>query len=132
MGLTQESKRMVSSSEEVMLARLWDSTERQTLTREKEEVKAGSLIDVPLLNPDQRQQYSNYNTMINTTTTRQTETTQEHMHNNELKRKRSGTPTDETPKMKYARGNSEIYDSIKDELSRYDQPTNNGNRNEDS
>merc|ERR1711997_764228 len=37
---------------------------------------------------------------------------------------------DETPKMKYARGNSEIYDSIKDELSRYDQ-TNNGNEDSD-
>ena len=39
--LTQESKRLASSSEEVMLARLWDSTERQTLTREKEDVEAG-------------------------------------------------------------------------------------------
>ena len=58
--LTQESKRLISSSEEVMLARLWDSEERQLLAREKEEVEAGNLIDVPLLEAEQKQQYSSY------------------------------------------------------------------------
>ena len=79
---------MVSSSEEVMLARLWDSTERQTLKSEKEDMEAGKLIDVPLLNPEQRQQYSSFK-MINS--------------QNERKRKRSGTPADENARAKVAR-----------------------------
>ena len=58
--LTQESKRLISSSEEVMLARLWDTEERQLFAREKEEVEAGNLIDVPLLEADKKQEYSNY------------------------------------------------------------------------
>ena len=59
--LMQESKRMVSSSEEVMLARLWDSEERQIHAREKEEVENDNLIqNVPLLDANQRQQYSQY------------------------------------------------------------------------
>merc|ERR1719273_2058827 len=86
--LTQESKRLASSSEEVMLARLWDSTERQTLTREKEDVEAGNkLSDVPLLDPEKRQQYSNYN-MINS----KNQTTEEQLQHNNKKRKRSGSP----------------------------------------
>merc|ERR1712226_1760926 len=47
--LFQESQRQVSSSEEVMLARLWDSDERQLLTTEKEEVKRGEIIELPEL-----------------------------------------------------------------------------------
>lgn len=58
--LTQESKRLISSSEEVMLARLWDTEERQLFAREKEEVEAGNMIDVPLLDTEKKQQYSNY------------------------------------------------------------------------
>merc|ERR1712241_1302619 len=42
--LVQESMRQVSSSEEVMLARLWDSDERQLLNNEKEDVKRGEII----------------------------------------------------------------------------------------
>ena len=44
-------QRQVSSSEEVMLARLWDSDERQLLNSEKEEIKRGEIIEMPEL-PD--------------------------------------------------------------------------------
>ena len=117
--LTQESKREVSSSEEVMLARLWDSSERQTLKAEKEQMEAGCYIDVPLLNPDQREKYSNYksinnspniasnspniaNNSQNIASNSQNEEQTEH---NQRKRKRSGTPSDENnAKGKVARG----------------------------
>ena len=107
--LTQESKRLASSSEEVMLARLWDSTERQTLTREKEDVEAGNkLSDVPLLDPEKRQQYSNY-LMINS----KNETKDEELQHNDKKRKRSGSPSpsDENPKGKYPRGENYLNSS---------------------
>ena len=117
--LTQESKREVSSSEEVMLARLWDSSERQTLKAEKEQMEAGCYIDVPLLNPDQREKYSNHksinnspniasnspniaNNSQNITNNSQNEEQTEH---NQRKRKRSGTPSDDNnAKGKVARG----------------------------
>ena len=47
--LVQESMRQVSSSEEVMLARLWDSDERQLLNNEKEDVKRGEILELPEL-----------------------------------------------------------------------------------
>merc|ERR1719483_337143 len=125
--LTQESKREVSSSEEVMLARLWDSSERQTLKAEKEQMQAGCYIDVPLLNPDQREKYSNYksinnspniaNNSPNITNNSQNEEQTEH---NQRKRKRSGTPSDDNnAKGKVARGdnNTEMYDSINSMLN---------------
>ena len=110
--LTQESKREVSSSEEVMLARLWDSSERQTLKAEKEQMEAGCYIDVPLLNSEQREKYSNFksvnnspniaNNSQNITNNSQNEEQTEH---NQRKRKRSGTPSDENNvKGKVARG----------------------------
>ena len=110
--LTQESKREVSSSEEVMLARLWDSSERQTLKAEKEQMEAGCYIDVPLLNSEQREKYSNFksvnnspniaNNSQNITNNSQNEEQTEH---NQRKRKRSGTPSDENnAKGKVARG----------------------------
>ena len=63
--MNQESKLMVSSSEEVMLARLWDSEERQILAREKQQKERdGQLQDVPLLEADQRKQYLQYTNVI--------------------------------------------------------------------
>eukprot|EP00095_Tigriopus_kingsejongensis_P004733 maker-scaffold719_size106944-snap-gene-0.25 protein:Tk04733 transcript:maker-scaffold719_size106944-snap-gene-0.25-mRNA-1 annotation:"hypothetical protein BRAFLDRAFT_85667" len=47
--LIQESMRTASSSEDVMLARLWDSDERTALAKEKEDVKAGKLLPMPPL-----------------------------------------------------------------------------------
>jgi len=59
--MQQESKLMVSSSEEVMLARLWDSEERQILASEKQQKERdGQLQDVPLLEADQRKEYLQY------------------------------------------------------------------------
>lgn len=63
--LTQESKRLASSSEQVMLARLWDSEERQMIAREKEQVEAGNLIQVSLLNDEQRLEYTQHLHVIN-------------------------------------------------------------------
>ncbi len=86
--LTQESRRMVSSSEEVMLARLWDSEERQMFAREKEDIEAGNILgDVALLDKEQRSQYSNF---VN-------------LETNSKKRKMSGelVKTAEEPKLKY-------------------------------
>jgi len=125
--LTQESKREVSSSEEVMLARLWDSSERQTLKAEKEQMEAGCYIDVPLLNPDQREKYSNYksinnspNIANNSPNISNNSQNEEQTENNQRKRKRSGTPSDENnAKGKVARGdnNTEMYDSINSMLN---------------
>ena len=67
--LVQESKRMASSSEEVMLARLWDSEERQIHAREKEDFESDKdklIEDVPLLDAEKRQQYSEYLNLIKT------------------------------------------------------------------
>lgn len=50
-------QRQVSSSEEVMLARLWDSDERQLLNTEKEEVKRGEIIELPELPSSWAQRY---------------------------------------------------------------------------
>ena len=50
-------QRQVSSSEEVMLARLWDSDERQLLNTEKEEVKRGEIIELPELPNSWAQRY---------------------------------------------------------------------------
>ncbi|TRY74452.1 hypothetical protein TCAL_10091 [Tigriopus californicus] len=47
--LIQESMREASSSEDVMLSRLWDSDERLALAKEKEEVKSGKLLPLPPL-----------------------------------------------------------------------------------
>ena len=47
--LKMESMRPNASSEEVMLARLWDTHERTSLTQEKEEVKAGKRLQLPPL-----------------------------------------------------------------------------------
>ena len=103
--LTQESKREVSSSEEVMLARLWDSSERQTLKAEKEQMEAGCYIDVPLLNPDQREKYSNYKSINNSPNIANNSQNEEQTENNQRKRKRSGTPSDDNnAKGKVARG----------------------------
>merc|ERR1712062_426051 len=63
--MQQESKLMVSSSEEVMLARLWDSEERQILASEKQQKERdGQLQDVPLLEADQRKEYLQYTNLI--------------------------------------------------------------------
>ena len=80
--LTQDSQRLVSSSEEVMLARLWDSEERLILKTEKEEVDAGRHIQVPLLDPEKRSQYSEYMSTI-----QQNQTV---LEDDTRKRKRSG------------------------------------------
>lgn len=50
--LQQESTRMASSSEEVMLARFWDSEERQNVARDKEEFTKGTILELPPL-PDE-------------------------------------------------------------------------------
>ena len=47
--LKMESMRPNASSEEVMLARLWDTHERNTLAREKEDVAAGNRLQLPPL-----------------------------------------------------------------------------------
>ena len=47
--LKMESMRPNASSEEVMLARLWDTHERTTLAREKEEAAAGKRLQLPPL-----------------------------------------------------------------------------------
>ena len=47
--LQQESTRLASSSEEVMLARYWDSEERQALAKEKEEIQNGNVLELPAL-----------------------------------------------------------------------------------
>ena len=47
--LQQESTRLASSSEEVMLARYWDSEERQALAKEKEEIQNGQVLELPAL-----------------------------------------------------------------------------------
>ena len=47
--LQQESTRLASSSEEVMLARFWDSEERLTLAKEKEDVQNGRVLELPPL-----------------------------------------------------------------------------------
>jgi hypothetical protein len=41
--LQQESTRLASSSEEVMLARFWDSEERQGLAKDKEDFQVSIL-----------------------------------------------------------------------------------------
>ena len=103
--LTQESKREVSSSEEVMLARLWDSSERQTLKAEKEQMEAGCYIDVPLLNSEQREKYSNFKSINNSPNIANNSQNEEQTEHNQRKRKRSGTPSDENnAKGKVARG----------------------------
>jgi hypothetical protein len=55
--LQQESTRMASSSEEVMLARFWDSEERQTLAKEKEDVQNGQVLELPQLPLDWSNKY---------------------------------------------------------------------------
>ena len=45
--LLKESTRKCASSEEVMLARMWDTDERQTLARQKEQVKSGEILELP-------------------------------------------------------------------------------------
>merc|ERR1719433_1006301 len=128
--LTQESKRLASSSEEVMLARLWDSTERQTLSREKEDVEAGKrLSDVPLLEPEKRQQYSEYN-MINSKNEKSTE---DEVQLNSKKRKRSGssTPADLNPKVKLTRIEDSVFNSLTDELNRYDHASNDNDESDE-
>ena len=47
--LKMESMRPNASSEEVMLARLWDTHERTSLAREKEDVAAGKRLQLPPL-----------------------------------------------------------------------------------
>ena len=58
--LAHESMRMAASCEEVMLARLWDTDERQTFAREKEEVRNGSSIDLTMLTAEQRAEYAEH------------------------------------------------------------------------
>ena len=58
--LMHESMRMASSSEEVMLGRLWDSDERQHFAREKEEVKNDRPIELTMLTSEQRAQYKEF------------------------------------------------------------------------
>ena len=50
--LQQESTRLASSSEEVMLARFWDSEERQNVSRDKEDFQKGVVLELPPL-PDE-------------------------------------------------------------------------------
>ena len=50
--LQQESTRFASSSEEVMLARFWDSEERQNVAKEKEDFQKGEILELPPL-PDE-------------------------------------------------------------------------------
>lgn len=50
--LQRESTRLASSSEEVMLARFWDSEERQNIAKEKEEFQNGAVHELPPL-PDE-------------------------------------------------------------------------------
>ena len=55
--LIKESMRSASSSEEVMLARAWDSDERQLLTQERELVKNGELLGDLQLSPELNARY---------------------------------------------------------------------------
>merc|ERR1719334_1344939 len=55
--LVKESMRTASSSEEVMLARVWDSDERQLLASEKEAVKNGQPLEDLQLSEEERTTY---------------------------------------------------------------------------
>lgn len=131
----QESKRMVSSSEEVMLARVWDTEERQVHAREKEEVEAGTLMDVPMLDEEKRQQYSQYLSIIHNREGKAQQPS--HCPNfddleipSERKRKRTDS-ADGKIGFKFSRSESgnwikqhqdevDEYESIQNELSRYE------------
>jgi len=55
--LQQESTRQASSSEEVMLARFWDSEERQNLAKEKEDFQKGVVHELPPLSEEWAAKY---------------------------------------------------------------------------
>lgn len=113
--LTQEAKREISSSEEVMLARLWDSEERQLFAREKEEVEAGNNIDVPLLDSEKRNQYSS---LMAATMMEQSNAKKRKIEEITIE------PSEEEKEAKFPRTTEGIYQSLMkdhaDELSHFD------------
>lgn len=55
--LLHESRRPAASSEEVMLARMWDTDERQNLAQERDEYKSGKIFELPPLPPTWAERY---------------------------------------------------------------------------